>query len=77
MTKITELENVDVDTLKKGFCNWVDNFLNLYEEPLNTEMSDPDTRGRVFKTEDNETLKYTFRTEFNFEMSPYREGDVE
>ena len=74
MTKITELENVDVDTLKKGFCNWVDKFLSLYEEPLKSEMSDPDIRGRVFKIEgDDNSLKYSFRTEFNFEIGPYKE----
>ena len=74
MTKITELENVDVDTLKKGFCYWVDKFLSLYEEPLKTEMSDPDIRGRVFKIEGDDSLKYSFRTEFNFKIGPYKES---
>ena len=66
--QITEYEDVDVGTLKKGFCNWVDEFLNLYKEPLETEMTDPDTRGRVLKIEDEDSLKYKFVTEFNFSM---------
>ena len=66
---ITEYEDVDVETLKKGFCNWVDEFLNLYKEPLETEMTDPDTRGRVLKIEDEDSLKYKFVTEFNFSIN--------
>ena len=66
--QITEYEDVDVETLKKGFCSWVDEFLNLYKEPLETEMTDPDTRGRVLKIEDENSLKYKFVTEFNFSM---------
>jgi len=75
MTKITELEKVDVDVLKEGFCSWVDKFLNLYEEPLKTEMSDPDIRGRVFKIEDDDSLKYTFRTEFNFSIKKIKKEE--
>ncbi len=67
--QITEYEDVDVETLKKGFCSWVDEFLNLYKEPLETEMTDPDTRGRVLKIEDVDSLKYKFVTEFHFSIN--------
>ena len=67
--QITEYKDVDVETLKKGFCNWVDEFLNLYKETLETEMTDPDTRGRVLKIEDEDSLKYKFVTEFNFSIN--------
>ena len=73
--QITEYEDVDVETLKKGFCNWVDEFLNLYKEPLETEMTDPDTRGRVLKIEDEDSLKYKFVTEFHFSINKVKKED--
>ena len=75
--QITEYEDVDVETLKKGFCNWVDEFLNLYKEPLETEMTDPDTRGRVLKIEDEDSLKYKFVTEFNFSINKVKKVNSE
>ena len=73
--QITEYEDVDVETLKKGFCNWVDEFLKLYKEPLETEMTDPDTRGRVLKIEDEDSLKYKFVTEFHFSINKVKKED--
>ena len=32
-------------------------------------MSDPDTRGRVLKIEDEDSLKYKFVTEFHFSIN--------
>ena len=75
--QITEYEDVDVETLKKGFCNWVDEFLNLYKEPLETEMTDPDTRGRVLKIEDEDSPKYKFVTEFNFSINKVKKENTE
>ena len=73
--QITEYEDLDVETLKKGFCNWVDEFLNLYKEPLETEMTDPDTRGRDLKIEDEDSLKYKFVTEFHFSINKVKKED--
>ena len=73
--QITEYEDVDVETLKKGFCSWVDEFLNLYKEPLETEMTDPNTRGRVLKIEDEDSLKYKFVTEFHFSINKVKKED--
>ena len=39
--QITEYEDVDVETLKKGFCNWVDEFLNLCKETIRDRNDRP------------------------------------
>ena len=64
--EITHFEDVNVDYLKQGFNEWVDEFLDQYRETLKTEMTDPQTRGRVEESEDGDSLKFKFITEFNF-----------
>ena len=67
--EITHFEDVDVDKLKQSFNEWVDKFLDQFRKTLETEMTDPQTRGRVLKIEDEDSLKYKFVTEFNFSIN--------
>ena len=66
--QITHFENLDVDTLKQSFNEWVDKFLDQYRNTLETELTDPQTRGRVEKIEEEDSLKFKFVTEFNFSI---------
>ena len=38
-------------------------------------MTDPDTRGRVLKIEDEDSLKYKFVTEFHFSINKVKKED--
>ena len=67
--QITHFENIDVDTLKQSFNEWVDKFLDQYRNTLETELTDPQTRGRVEKIDEEDSLKFKFVTEFNFSIS--------
>ena len=66
--EITHFEDVDVDKLKQSFNEWVDKFLDQYRNTLETELTDPQTRGRVEKIEEEDSLKFKFVTEFNFSI---------
>ena len=66
--EITHFEDVDVDKLKQSFNEWVDKFREQFRKTLETEMNDPPTRGRVEETEDGDSLKFKFITEFNFSI---------
>ena len=73
--EITHFEDVNVDYLKQGFNEWVDKFLDQYKETLKTEMNDPQTRGRVEESEDGDSLKFKFITEFNFSIQRVKDSD--
>ncbi len=73
--EITHFEDVNVDYLKQGFNEWVDKFLDQYRETLKTEMNDPQTRGRVEESEDGDSLKFKFITEFNFSIQRVKDSD--
>ena len=73
--EITHFEDVDVDKLKQSFNKWVDKFLDQFRKTLETEMTDPQTRGRVEESEDGDSLKFKFITEFNFSIQRVKESD--
>ena len=73
--EITHFEDVDVDKLKQSFNEWVDKFLDQFRKTLETEMNDPQTRGRVEESEDGDSLKFKFITEFNFSIQRVKESD--
>ena len=73
--EITHFEDVDVDKLKKSFNEWVDKFLDQFRKTLETEMTDPQTRGRVEESEDGDSLKFKFITEFNFSIQRVKDSD--
>ena len=75
--EITYFEDVDVDKLKQSFNEWVDKFLDQFRKTLETEMTDPQTRGRVLKIEDEDSLKYKFVTEFNFSITKVKKENSE
>ena len=73
--EITHFEDVDVDKLKQSFNEWVDKFLDQFRKTLETEMTDSQTRGRVEESEDGDSLKFKFITEFNFSIQRVKESD--
>ena len=73
--EITHFEDFDVDKLKQSFNEWVDKFLDQFRKTLETEMTDPLTRGRVEESEDGDSLKFKFITEFNFSIQRVKESD--
>ena len=54
---------------------WVDKFLDQFRKTLETEMTDPQTRGRVEESEDGDSLKFKFITEFNFSIQRVKDSD--
>ena len=66
--EITHFEDVDVDKLKQSFNEWVDKFLKQFRKTIETEMTDPQTRGSVERIEDDDSLKFKFVTEFSFSI---------
>ena len=64
-----------MDKLKQSFNEWVDKFLDQFRKTLETEMTDPQTRGRVLKIEDEDSLKYKFVTEFHFSINKVKKED--
>ena len=66
--EITHFEDLDVDKLKQSFNEWVDKFLEQFRKTIETEMTDPQTRGNVERIEDDDSLKFKFVTEFNFSI---------
>ena len=73
--EITHFEDVDVDKLKQSFNEWVDKFLDQFRKTLETEMTDSQTRGRVEESEDGDSLKFKFITEFNFSIQRVKDSD--
>ena len=73
--EITHFEDVDVDKLKQSFNEWVDKFLDQFRKTLETEMTDSQTRGRVEESEDGDSLKFKFITEFNFSIKRVKDSD--
>ena len=73
--EITHFEDVDVDKLKQSFNEWVDKFLDQFRKTLETEMTDPQKRGRVEESEDGDSLKFKFITEFNFSIQRVKDSD--
>ena len=73
--EITHFEDVDVDKLKQSFNDWLDKFLDQFRKTLETEMTDPQTRGRVEESEDGDSLKLKFITEFNFSIQRVKDSD--
>ena len=76
MTKqISQFEELDVDTIKQSFNNWIDKFLEQFRKTIETEMTDPQTRGSVERIEDDDSLKFKFVTEFSFSIQRVKESD--
>ena len=73
--EITHFEDLDVDKLKQSFNEWVDKFLEQFRKTIETEMTDPQTRGNVERIEDDDSLKFKFVTEFNFSIQRVEESD--
>ena len=73
--EITYFEDVDVDKLKQSFNEWVDKFLEQFRKTIETEMTDPQTRGRVEESEDGDSLKFKFITEFNFSIKKIKKEE--
>ena len=73
--EITHFEDVDADKLKQSFNEQVDKFLDQFRKTLETEMTDPQTRGRVEESEDGDSLKFKFITEFNFSIQRVKDSD--
>ncbi len=73
--EITHFEDVDVDKLKQSFNEWVDKFLEQFRKTIETEMTDTQTRGRVEESEDGDSLKFKFITEFNFSIQRVKDSD--
>ena len=73
--EITHFEDVDADKLKQSFNEWVDKFLDQLRKTLETEMTDPQTRGRVEESENGDSFKFKFIIEFNFSIQRVKDSD--
>ena len=73
--EIIHFEDVDVDKLKQSFNEWVDKFLEQFRKTIETEMTDPQTRGSVERIEDDDSLKFKFVTEFNFSIKKIKKEE--
>ena len=70
----TEVIEYDIERIKKGFIKWLDKTNKLYIEK---EFNDPEERGTVTRTEDDDSLGYSFTTEFNFSIRKRKKEDME
>ena len=61
----TEIIEYDIEKIKKGFSLWIDKWEHSLIE---IEFNDPEERGTVTRTEDDDSLGYSFTTEFNFSI---------
>ena len=61
----TEIIEYDIEKIKKGFSLWIDKWEHSLIE---IEFNDPEERGIVTRTEDDDSLGYSFTTEFNFSI---------
>ena len=70
----TEFVEYDIEKIKKGFSLWIDKWNNTLIEK---EFNDPEERGIVTRTEDDDSLGYSFTTEFNFSIRKRKKEDME
>ena len=70
----TEIIEYDIERIKRGFIKWLDKTNKLYIEK---EFNDPHERGTVTRTEDDDSLGYSFTTEFNFSIRKRKKEDME
>ena len=70
----TKIVEYDIERIKKGFIKWLDKTNKLYIEK---EFNDPHERGIVTRTEDDDSLGYSFTTEFNFSIRKRKKEDME
>ena len=70
----TEIIEYDIERIKRGFIKWLDKTNKLYIEK---EFNDPEERGTVTRTEDDDSLGYSFTTEFNFSIRKRKKEDME
>ena len=69
----TEIIEYDIERIKRGFIKWLDKTNKLYIEK---EFNDPEERGTVTRTEDDDSLGYSFTTEFNFSIRKLKKEDM-
>ena len=69
----TKIVEYDIERIKKGFIKWLDKTNKLYIEK---EFNDPYERGIVTRTEDDDSLGYSFTTEFNFSIRKRKKEDM-
>ena len=70
----TEIIEYDIEKIKKGFSLWIDKWEHSLIE---IEFNDPEERGTVTRTEDDDSLGYSFTTEFNFSIKKRKKEDEE
>ena len=70
----TKIVEYDIERIKEGFIKWLDKTNKLYIEK---EFNDPHERGTVTRTEDDDSLGYSFTTEFNFSIRKRKKEDME
>jgi hypothetical protein len=70
----TEIIEYDIEKIKKGFSLWIDKWEHSLIE---IEFNDPEERGIVTRTEDDDSLGYSFTTEFNFSIRKRKKEDEE
>ena len=70
----TKIVEYDIERIKRGFIKWLDKTNKLYIEK---EFNDPEERGTVTRTEDDDSLGYSFTTEFNFSIRKRKKEDME
>lgn len=68
----TEIIEYDIEKIKKGFSLWIDKWEHSLIE---IEFNDPEERGIVTRTEDDDSLGYSFTTEFNFSIRKRKKED--
>ena len=69
----TEIIEYDIEKIKKGFSLWIDKWEHSLIE---REFNDPEERGTVTRTEDDDSLGYSFTTEFNFSIRKLKKEDM-
>ncbi len=70
----TEIIEYDIERIKEGINQWIDKWNNTLIEK---EFNDPEERGTVTRTEDDDSLGYSFTTEFNFSIRKRKKEDME
>ena len=70
----TEIIKYDIELIKEGFNQWIDKWEHSLIE---IEFNDPEERGIVTRTEDDDSLGYRFTTEFNFSIKKLKKEDME
>mgnify|MGYP000029349188 FL=1 len=69
----TKIIEYDIEKIKKGFSLWIDKWEHSLIE---IEFNDPEERGIVTRTEDDDSLGYSFTTEFNFSIRKRKKEDI-